>query len=296
MEGYGLVRLERGARGRIAPRVIHDRVELDLPLAASRKASRGSPLPLGERGRGRGDGAPSVGNAARPRLSTAASPLRGAAHHPWRISPRGEGKVRSLEKNETRTYIHAPFSSFGCTGARRRRQEVSLGRMRPLRSAETVEMRRLRGRAGSRRCGFTAPRCPGLVPECPGPDRECLRMRTNADIPLPPPPLPRSEGNAWLGRPAWPDLMLFRGDSVRSRAGAAAVSRAARCRQEPRSEGREVHKSRQKSTEADTVENVGFCRLLSAFVGFRRLSSASSSSAAGDGEDSLRRRMRASRL
>lgn len=32
MEGYGLVRLERGERGRIAPRVIHDRVELELPL------------------------------------------------------------------------------------------------------------------------------------------------------------------------------------------------------------------------------------------------------------------------
>jgi predicted transcriptional regulator len=32
MEGYGLVRLERGERGRISPRVTHDRVELDLPL------------------------------------------------------------------------------------------------------------------------------------------------------------------------------------------------------------------------------------------------------------------------
>jgi predicted transcriptional regulator len=30
MEGYGLVRLERGERGRITPRVMHDRVELDL--------------------------------------------------------------------------------------------------------------------------------------------------------------------------------------------------------------------------------------------------------------------------
>ena len=38
MEGYGLVRLERGDRGRITPRVMHDRVELDLPLALSRKA------------------------------------------------------------------------------------------------------------------------------------------------------------------------------------------------------------------------------------------------------------------
>jgi predicted transcriptional regulator len=32
MAGYGLVRLERGERGRIAPKVTHDRVELDLPL------------------------------------------------------------------------------------------------------------------------------------------------------------------------------------------------------------------------------------------------------------------------
>jgi predicted transcriptional regulator len=32
MEGYGLVRLERGERGRITPKVEHDRVELDLPL------------------------------------------------------------------------------------------------------------------------------------------------------------------------------------------------------------------------------------------------------------------------
>jgi predicted transcriptional regulator len=39
MEGYGLVRLERGDRGRIAPKVMHDRVELDLPLTAARKAS-----------------------------------------------------------------------------------------------------------------------------------------------------------------------------------------------------------------------------------------------------------------
>jgi hypothetical protein len=33
MEGYGLVRLERGERGRIVPKVVHDRVKLDLPLA-----------------------------------------------------------------------------------------------------------------------------------------------------------------------------------------------------------------------------------------------------------------------
>jgi len=38
MAGYGLVRLERGERGRITPRVTHDRVELDLPLTPSRKA------------------------------------------------------------------------------------------------------------------------------------------------------------------------------------------------------------------------------------------------------------------
>lgn len=37
MEGYGLVRLERGERGRIAPKVVHDRVELELPLRLSRK-------------------------------------------------------------------------------------------------------------------------------------------------------------------------------------------------------------------------------------------------------------------
>ncbi|MFO1027050.1 MAG: helix-turn-helix domain-containing protein [Acetobacteraceae bacterium] len=38
MAGYGLVRLERGERGRITPKVTHDRVELDLPLAVSHKA------------------------------------------------------------------------------------------------------------------------------------------------------------------------------------------------------------------------------------------------------------------
>ena len=32
MEGYGLVRLERGERGRVSPKITHDRVELDLPL------------------------------------------------------------------------------------------------------------------------------------------------------------------------------------------------------------------------------------------------------------------------
>ncbi|MBV8924565.1 MAG: helix-turn-helix domain-containing protein [Bradyrhizobium sp.] len=38
MEGYGLVRLERGERGRIMPKVMHERVELDLPLTAARKS------------------------------------------------------------------------------------------------------------------------------------------------------------------------------------------------------------------------------------------------------------------
>jgi predicted transcriptional regulator len=37
MESFGLVRLERGERGRITPRVLHDRVELDLPLTLSRR-------------------------------------------------------------------------------------------------------------------------------------------------------------------------------------------------------------------------------------------------------------------
>lgn len=40
MEGYGLLRLERGARGRIAPKVMHDRVELDLPLTWRKTAER----------------------------------------------------------------------------------------------------------------------------------------------------------------------------------------------------------------------------------------------------------------
>lgn len=34
MAGYGLLRLERGARGRVIPKVIHDRIELCLPLTA----------------------------------------------------------------------------------------------------------------------------------------------------------------------------------------------------------------------------------------------------------------------
>jgi predicted transcriptional regulator len=35
MEGYGIVRLVRGERGRIAAKVAYDRVELELPLTAS---------------------------------------------------------------------------------------------------------------------------------------------------------------------------------------------------------------------------------------------------------------------
>ena len=38
MAGYGLIRLERGARGRLAAKVVHDRIELDLPLPRRRKA------------------------------------------------------------------------------------------------------------------------------------------------------------------------------------------------------------------------------------------------------------------
>jgi predicted transcriptional regulator len=38
MASYGLVRLERGNRGRITPKVLHDRVELVLPLIGSRAA------------------------------------------------------------------------------------------------------------------------------------------------------------------------------------------------------------------------------------------------------------------
>ena len=37
MEGYGLVILERGDRGRIKPKVTHDRIELDLQLTQPRK-------------------------------------------------------------------------------------------------------------------------------------------------------------------------------------------------------------------------------------------------------------------
>jgi predicted transcriptional regulator len=39
MANYGLVRLERGFRGRIAPKVVHDRIELDLPLVRKERAA-----------------------------------------------------------------------------------------------------------------------------------------------------------------------------------------------------------------------------------------------------------------
>ena len=40
MVGYGLVRLERGERGRIAPKLTHDRIALDLPLIKAGMAAR----------------------------------------------------------------------------------------------------------------------------------------------------------------------------------------------------------------------------------------------------------------
>jgi predicted transcriptional regulator len=39
MANYGLVRLERGTRGRISAKVIHDRIELELPLARKDRAA-----------------------------------------------------------------------------------------------------------------------------------------------------------------------------------------------------------------------------------------------------------------
>ena len=39
MANYGLVRLERGPRGRIAPTVVHDRIELALPLVRKDRAA-----------------------------------------------------------------------------------------------------------------------------------------------------------------------------------------------------------------------------------------------------------------
>jgi predicted transcriptional regulator len=40
MAGYGLVRLQRGAGGRVTPRVVHDRVALELPLVRAPTAAR----------------------------------------------------------------------------------------------------------------------------------------------------------------------------------------------------------------------------------------------------------------
>jgi predicted transcriptional regulator len=39
MANYGLVRLERGERGRIAAKVVHDRIELELPLIPKEDAA-----------------------------------------------------------------------------------------------------------------------------------------------------------------------------------------------------------------------------------------------------------------
>jgi predicted transcriptional regulator len=44
MAGYGLVRLERGEGGRIAPKVEHDRIELELPLGRSVAAQTSQPI------------------------------------------------------------------------------------------------------------------------------------------------------------------------------------------------------------------------------------------------------------
>jgi predicted transcriptional regulator len=40
MAGYGLVRLDRGAQGRLSPKVTHDRVELDLRLTSGTSRRR----------------------------------------------------------------------------------------------------------------------------------------------------------------------------------------------------------------------------------------------------------------
>jgi predicted transcriptional regulator len=39
MANYGLVRLERGERGRIAAKVVHERIELELPLVGKEFAA-----------------------------------------------------------------------------------------------------------------------------------------------------------------------------------------------------------------------------------------------------------------
>ena len=40
MEGYGIIRLERGERGRLKPHVLADRVELNVPLTRRSKVAR----------------------------------------------------------------------------------------------------------------------------------------------------------------------------------------------------------------------------------------------------------------
>lgn len=39
MANYGLVDLRRGPRGRVAPKVVHDRIELELPLVCREDAA-----------------------------------------------------------------------------------------------------------------------------------------------------------------------------------------------------------------------------------------------------------------
>jgi predicted transcriptional regulator len=39
MANYGLVELERGTRGRIIPKVTHDRIELQLPIIGEQHAA-----------------------------------------------------------------------------------------------------------------------------------------------------------------------------------------------------------------------------------------------------------------
>jgi predicted transcriptional regulator len=39
MANFGLIELNRGQRGRIAPRVLHDRIELELPLMRGEDAA-----------------------------------------------------------------------------------------------------------------------------------------------------------------------------------------------------------------------------------------------------------------
>jgi predicted transcriptional regulator len=40
LAGYDLIRLERGEGGRVAPKIIHDKVALELPLLATRRPPR----------------------------------------------------------------------------------------------------------------------------------------------------------------------------------------------------------------------------------------------------------------